>query len=174
MPKSKSSHILESIAIKMINTQITIDQIFKVNEVQLIYRRRPEPQYPITISSSDMASDVLRTAWDQNRIDLLEEFKILLLDNKNSCLGISHISTGGMNLCPVDPKIVFTTALKAAAKQIILAHNHPSGNLNPSQEDIGLTRRLIEAGKLLDISVVDHIILTSEGYHSFADARLMP
>lgn len=148
--------------------------MFQVNEVELIYRRRPHPQYPIAINSSGIASDILRTAWDNNRIDLIEEFKILLLDNKNSCLGISHISVGGMTQCPVDTKIVFATALKATAKQIILAHNHPSGNLTPSREDIAITEKLVSAGKLLDISVVDHLILSSKSYRSFADEGLIP
>jgi DNA repair protein RadC len=72
-----------------------------------------------------------------------------------------------------DPKIVFTAALKSAASSIVLCHNHPSGALSPSQADINLTRKLKSAGEFLDIAVVDHIILTSESYFSFADEGLI-
>jgi DNA repair protein RadC len=72
-----------------------------------------------------------------------------------------------------DPKLIFVSALKAAASYIILVHNHPSGNLKPSSEDIRLTNRLVEGGKLLDLLVVDHLIITIEGFYSFCDGGLL-
>ena len=72
-----------------------------------------------------------------------------------------------------DPKLIFAAALKACASSIILAHNHPSGNLKPSQSDIDLTRKLKDGGKLLEIQMLDHIIVTTEGYYSFADEGLV-
>jgi DNA repair protein RadC len=96
------------------------------------------------------------------------------LDNRGTCLGISEVSSGGMTACIVDPKVVFATALKAKATKIILSHNHPTGNLQPSKEDIALTRKLVEAGKLLDLPVIDHMILTQSSFFSYADHGLMP
>ena len=107
-----------------------------------------------------------------NRIELVEQFKILLLDRSNSCLGISHISTGSISGCLVDPKIIFATVLKARASSVILAHNPPSGNLQPSQADIELTKKLKAGGALLDVAVLDHLIVTPFSYYSFADDGL--
>ena len=98
-----------------------------------------------------------------------EQFKILLLNRANKVLGIYEVSTGGMSGTVADPKLIFATALKACASSIILSHNHPSGNLKPSNADLQLTQKVKEGGKLLDIEVYDHIILTTEGYYSFAD-----
>lgn len=104
-----------------------------------------------------------------NKIDLVEQFNILLLDRNNACLGLSNISTGGVSACIVDPKIVFAVALKARAAGMILAHNHPSGNLNPSDADNQLTQRLIKGGQLLDVPILDHLIVSPRGYFSFTD-----
>lgn len=100
---------------------------------------------------------------------MVEQFKVLLLNTANKVLGISDISTGGVSSTVADPRIVFTTALKANASKIILAHNHPSGNLRPSQSDTDLTIKMKEAGRFLDIMVLDHLIITNEGYYSISD-----
>ena len=154
--------------------QHTIQSLFAVNEIEIIYRNKTPYQDRIQIQSSATAYEILRHAWNENRMELVEEFKILLLDQKNNCLGISHIATGGMSACLADPKIIFATALKARATSIILAHNHPSGNLTPSDADKTLTRKIKEGGKLLDIAVFDHLIVTPHNYCSFADEGLMP
>jgi DNA repair protein RadC len=104
---------------------------------------------------------------------LREEFKMILLNRANRVLGLFTVSQGGQAGTVADPKIIFATALKANTASIILAHNHPSGNLKPSQADISLTQKLVSAGQLLDIAVLDHLILTSEEYFSFADQGLM-
>jgi DNA repair protein RadC len=88
-------------------------------------------------------------------------------------LGIYELSTGGVAGTVADPKLVFTAALKANACNIILSHNHPSGNLKPSKADEELTKKIKEAGIYLDIKVLDHIIVTSEGYYSFADEGVL-
>jgi len=155
-------------------TQLQIASLFKVSEVELVYRNKINPAHRPIVSHSGAAYEVFWQSWDKDRIELVEQFKILLLDYRNNCLGISEISTGSTSACPVDLKIVFATALKARASKIIPAHNHPSGNLLPSDADIQLTRRLVEAGKLLDIAVVDHLILTSRNFYSFADNGLIP
>lgn len=88
-------------------------------------------------------------------------------------LGWSRISTGGTSGCIADPKVIFQIALKSNSSSVIVAHNHPSGNINPSNSDKELTKKLRSAGSFLDIPVLDHIILTSESYFSFADEGLI-
>lgn len=154
--------------------QLSLQHLFKVNEVEIIYRNTTPYQDRIQIKSSATAYEILRATWDENRLELVEQFKILLLDQKNNCLGVSDISTGSMSACLADPKVIFATALKARASSLILAHNHPSGNLQPSEADKVLTRKLKEGGKLLDIAVLDHLIVTPHNYCSFADDGLMP
>jgi DNA repair protein RadC len=154
--------------------QFEMPSPYQVREVELIYRHEACPEVKPYINKSEIAYEVLKASWDENRIELVEQFKIILLDFRNNCLGISEISTGGMAACLVDPKIVFATALKARASKIIGAHNHPSGSLNPSKADIEITRKLVAGGQLLDIQFEDHLILTSQGYYSLADNGLIP
>ena len=84
-------------------------------------------------------------------------------------MGYAQISSGGLTGTVCDPKIIFQYALQTNASGIILAHNHPSGNLQPSQADIQITEKVREAGKLLDIALLDHLILTGEGFYSLTD-----
>lgn len=153
--------------------QASIKKLFAVTEIELVYRNKVSQADRIQINSADGAYDIFLNAWDMNKIDLCEQFMILLLDRGNHILGIANISTGGISACVVDPKIVFATALKAKASGIIMAHNHPSGNLKPSNPDIHLTEKLKEGGRLLDISVMDHLIVTPRSYYSFANEGLI-
>jgi len=147
---------------------------FKVTEVELIYRNKvPASQRPLIQCSSD-AYKILIKNWDLNRIELLEQFKIVLLDRRNACIGISEISTGGMTECIADPRIVFSTALKARAAYIILSHNHPSGNMKPSKQDFALTERMITGGRIVGVEVIEHMIVAPETYYSFADEGIIP
>ncbi|WP_225587148.1 MULTISPECIES: JAB domain-containing protein [unclassified Algoriphagus] len=107
--------------------------------------------------------------WYQERIGFVEDFKVMLLSRAIWVLGIVTISSGGTAGTVVDVKLVYAAAIKANASAVILAHNHPSGNLMPSEQDKRLTQRIKEAGKILDIPVLDHLILAEEGYYSFAD-----
>lgn len=102
-----------------------------------------------------------------------EEFWILLLNKANKVLEKTLISKGGLASTIADPKIIFKAALNHQAANVILAHNHPSGNLKPSNADISLTKKLIEGAKLLDLAILDHIIFTDKGYFSFADEGLL-
>ncbi|MFN8290187.1 MAG: JAB domain-containing protein [Chitinophagaceae bacterium] len=146
-----------------------IQTLFNVTEVELVYRNKVNPAERPKITSSSTAYDILMEAWDMNKIELVEQFSILLLDRSNSCIGISTISQGGISACVVDPKVVFATALKARASSIILAHNHPSGNLKPSEADKTITKSLVAGGHILDLRVLDHLIVTPRSYYSFAD-----
>lgn len=97
----------------------------------------------------------------------------MLLSNHSKVLGVVELSSGGMTGTVVDIKIIFSVALKACACSIVVAHNHPSGSLRPSEQDINVTRKLVEAGELLELPVADHLIVTTEGYYSFADERMI-
>jgi len=97
----------------------------------------------------------------------------LLLSRVNRVLGNCFISSGGISGTVVDAKVVFATALKANASSMIVAHNHPSGNLIPSEQDRRLTKRLTEIGRALDLPLLDHVIVTNEGYYSFADEGVL-
>lgn len=151
-----------------------IQALFSLTEVELIYRNKVKACDRPIVQTSASAYNVLLNAWDMNKIELLEEFMILLLDRSNHCLGISKISQGGVSACMVDPKILFATGLKSRASGIILAHNHPSGVVQPSKADIDLTSKIKAGGKLLEISVLDHLIVTPHNYYSFADEGMMP
>ena len=102
-----------------------------------------------------------------------EEFWILLLNRANEVLRPVQVSAGGVSGTVADPKMIFKFALEQLASGMILSHNHPSGNLTPSQADKDLTRRLRDAGKLLDIPVLDHLIFTDKAYFSFADEGIL-
>ncbi|MBY0482605.1 MAG: JAB domain-containing protein, partial [Chitinophagaceae bacterium] len=103
----------------------------------------------------------------------VEQFKVLYLNRGNKVLAIIEISSGGISGTVADPRLIFAAALKLNASSLILCHNHPSGNLSPSEADKILTEKISRAGKLLDVQVIDHIILSSEGYFSFIDQGLL-
>jgi DNA repair protein RadC len=98
-----------------------------------------------------------------------EEFWIILLGQNCKVLGKELISKGGLNITIADPKVIFGEALRYSAANIMLVHNHPSGNLKPSQSDIDLTKKITAGGRLLDIQVLDHLIIGDKGYFSFGD-----
>jgi DNA repair protein RadC len=102
-----------------------------------------------------------------------EEFHIILLNRSNAVIATHRISTGGISGTVVDTRIIFRTALEHSASSIILVHNHPSGKLKPSQADLNITRKISEAGKLMDIQVLDHLIISDRGYLSFADEGIL-
>lgn len=155
------------------NQSLNQISLFQVSEINVTYRPEFKASERPKISSSKDAFNVLYHHWDLNKIELLEQFKILLLNRANRIIGIYEVSSGGMAGTVADPKLIFSIALKACASSIILAHNHPSCNLKPSQADILLTQKLKTAGTYLDIVVLEHIILTAEGYYSSVDEGLI-
>ena len=118
-----------------------------------------------------------KDAYEQIRSYLMdlphEEFWVLLLTRSNEVIRPVQISQGGISGTVADPKIIFKSALEHLASSMILVHNHPSGNLKPSEADKELTRRLVTSGKLLDIPILDHLIISELGYLSFADEGLL-
>ncbi len=157
----------------MVNTTVSEIDGMKVSEVELVYLSKVKASERPVVSQSREVYNVLKRNWDATKIELVEQFKILLLNQANKVLGIYEISTGGITGTVADPKMVFMAALRAAACNIILAHNHPSGSLNPSRADIELTQKMKAAGELLDIKVLDHLVISCEAYYSFADEGIM-
>ena len=143
------------------------------SEVELIYKSKVKASQRPQINSSKDAYEVLLKCWDEGKIEFVEQFAILLLNRANKVLGVYKVSSGGVTGTVADPKQIFTAALKANACGLVLSHNHPSGNLKPSRQDEQLTSKIKEAGSFLDIKVLDHIIVTSEAYYSFADEGLL-
>jgi len=138
-----------------------------VAAMELARRRRlQEPARRPHVRSSRDAHDLLCPEF----IDLQhEEFWMLMLNRGNGVIAKKRISTGGVGGTVADPKMIFRAALEALASSIIVAHNHPSGNLVPSKDDINLTCKLKNAGQMLDIKLIDHLIISGNNYHSFAD-----
>ena len=144
----------------------------KLAEIKVAYFTKVKFKDMQKITSSRDCEFVLRNIWSP-QLELREEFYLLLLNRANKVVGWHCISQGGLDSTVADIRIIFSITLKCVATGIIVAHNHPSGNLKPSETDIALTRKIKEAGKLLDITLFDHIILTNEGYYSFADEGLL-
>ena len=124
-----------------------------------------------SVKDSQTAELVIREMYHQTsaEIELKEYFYIILLNRANQVIGYHKLSEGGMHATVVDIRIAFATALKSLAVGIILAHNHPSGNLQPSEQDLKITNAFLKSGDFLEIKVLDHIIISNEGYFSFAD-----
>ena len=148
---------------------MTENTLYNISEIKLTYTRKVKADDRPKVTNSDLAYRLFRANWDDMTINLFEEFKILLLDRNNRCMGIVPISLGGVSGTVVDAKLIFASALKARACALILGHNHPSGNLKASSSDKSLTDRLAKAGSFLEIPILDHIILSDDGYLSFAD-----
>jgi len=145
-----------------------------ISEIQISYQPEFKASERPMITTSVEIYEVIKGHWNTDTIALKEEFKILLLNRNNRVLGLSHIGIGGMHGVYVDPKLIFATALKSWAASIALIHNHPSGGLKPSPEDINFTHRLVDGGKLLGILIIDHLIITPDNrYYSFADEGLI-
>ena len=139
----------------------------EVAEIKVSYSTTSTPK--IKITSVNKAFEVLLSLWDLDTIELQEEFKVLLLNRANEVLGIYPLSKGGITGTVVDSRLIFAVALKCNATGILLCHNHPSGNLKPSDADITLTRSIKKCADFLDITLIDHLIITKNGFYSFSN-----
>lgn len=135
-----------------------------VRETEFTFSARPQMTSP-----KDVAAILREYYVDKDR----EEFLIVLLDTANTIIGLSQISVGGLHASVVEPRQIFKTAILANAAAIIAVHQHPSGNPNPSREDIRITRQLVEAGKIMGIPVHDHLIITAESFRSLAEEGII-
>lgn len=137
-------------------------------EVKVIYRNRHKSK--TAVKSSRDAYEIFYALYDKDTIEFQEQFYLLLLNQANYVLGWIKISQGGTTSTVVDARIIFTLALKTNSKSILLCHNHPSGNIMPSEVDKKLTKTISMAGQMIEIKLLDHIIIAGdEHYYSFAD-----
>ena len=145
----------------------------RVAEVELVYKTKVKASERPKVNSSKDIYNILKQVWDENKIDMLEEFKVIFLNRANRVTGVYDASSGGITGTVADPRLILAAAIKSLSVSIVLSHNHPSGNLKPSRADEELTLKIKEAANYHDINVLDHIIISSEGYYSFADEGLI-
>ena len=150
-----------------------MNEIFNISEIKVSYHPSISANERPKLSTSNDCYNYFLSIFDKDTISLKEESIALFLNRANRVLGCYKISSGGITGTVVDIRIILGIALKCCACAVILAHNHPSGETNPSRQDIDLTIRLKEAAKLMDISLLDHLIITPEKYYSFADEGIL-
>lgn len=141
---------------------------YKIPQIKLSYVSDREATYPF-IKSSPIAIELLRDEFDSDEMDYRETFKVVYMNRRNKAVGVHTISNGGTSSTIVDIKMILTGALLSNAHSVIVAHNHPSGNTEPSIEDDKLTERIKQGCAAVDIKLLDHVILSSEGYYSYND-----
>lgn len=146
---------------------------YYVAELELFYKSKVKPSQRPQVSSSRDIYKLLLGLWNPDKIEMLEEFKVLFLNRANKVLGVMDVASGGITGCVADPRIILAAAVKANAVNIVMAHNHPSGSIKPSRADEQLTQKIKEAARWMDINVLDHLIITDGDYYSFADEGLL-
>lgn len=146
-------------------------QVMKVSEIKVSYSNTGGKK--IKVNNSDTARQVALSHWDMSIIEFQEEVKVILMNRANVVLGIYELSKGGSSGSVVDIKIILSVALKTHSSSLIIVHNHPSGNLQPSETDKRLTKRLKSACEVVDLVLLDHLIVTKESFYSFKDNDLL-
>ena len=148
-----------------------MDIDYTVGEVELSYKPKFKKLHKV-VSSEDAYKYLLPT-YKEGTICYKEYFKVLFLNQSSQVLGYTLISEGGLTETSADVRLIFQAALLTNSVALILAHNHPSGNLKPSPEDIRLTKQVREASNFMRIKILDHIILSDTEYYSFADEGML-
>jgi DNA repair protein RadC len=145
----------------------------QIAEVELIYKSKVKASERPKLNDSRDCYNLFLKLWDDGKINLVEQFKMLFLNRANRVVGFLEVSSGGITGTIADPRIILVGALKVLACSIVICHNHPSANLSPSKADQDLTKKIKHACAFHDIKLLDHIILSDEGYYSFADEGLL-
>lgn len=141
----------------------------KAPEIKITYSHKVPASQRMKIDSAPTACRFARTLYEDDKIEHVEQAFVILMNKACRVLGTMMLSTGSLDLTIIDRRLVFQTALKANAACFILVHNHPSGNNQPSSTDDRLTNQIKECGKLMDIELMDHIIVTPDGnYYSYS------
>ena len=149
-------------------------QLITAAEITISFKPSPESYESPIVKSTKEAMEQFLLFFDKDLIALQEEFAVMYLNQANRVLGIYRASKGGITGTVVDIRIILSVALKSLATSMIIAHNHPSGNLRPSNADEQLTAKIKQAANVMDIQVMDHLIISpSETYFSFADEGLL-
>jgi len=145
-----------------------------ISEVKLIYRTKVKASDRPQVKTSKDAFELIMKTWDLDSIEHIEESKLMLLNRSNRVLGIAEISKGGLSGTVTDVRVILQYVIKSNASCIIVCHNHPSGNLQPSESDLSLTKKIKEAASIMDIQLLDHLIIIPEGgYYSIADEGII-
>jgi len=153
---------------------LSIDTVdYKVVDYGLLFAKRK--YYPrVKVDTSNLAYKYVKSIpIVQSQMEVREFFGIIHLNNQNYAVGFNIISLGGIKGTVADPRLIFKLGLDMLSSGIILFHNHPSGNLKPSETDIRLTKTLSDLGKMMEIAILDHLIITEQGYFSFVDENIL-
>lgn len=147
---------------------------YTIHEMELVYLPKLKVSELPETTTSKKAVEILMQLFNPNTIRCQEEFIVIYLNNNSRIIGSQKLSKGGINATVVDIRLILSTALKCLATGIIISHNHPSGNLKPSEKDLFITKNINEGCKQVEIKLLDHIIVTPDsGYFSFADEFLL-
>jgi DNA repair protein RadC len=159
----------------MVPNKKLIDEVnaLTVSELRVSYYPKMRNSDRPMVTQSKDAYKLFLSKWDMDSINMVEQSYMMLLNRVNRVLCIKPISSGGVSGTVLDPRVVYRYALVAGATALMIAHNHPSGNLKPSKADEQVTQKLKEVGSFHDMHLMDHLIITSEGYFSFADEGLL-
>ena len=144
-----------------------MNDLYSVSEVKLTYESNRTNKKKLKVNSSARIYELMVKNWEQ--IEYRESVKILLLDISNHVLGVNIVSMGGISGSMVDIRMILQGALLANASAIVAIHNHPSGGIRPSMEDDMITHRIKQTAKIMDITLLDHLIIAKDGYYSYAD-----
>lgn len=144
-------------------------KVYKTSVPEIQLKTKKGDLLKIQVTSSNDSYEYFKHIFDENYLEIREEFMVVYLNNSNNTIGYFRAGVGGINFCPVDIRLILRGALECGATSMIVAHNHPSGKLEPSKQDVDITHKLNQAGLIMDIRLLDHIIITTDGYYSFAD-----
>ena len=145
-----------------------------ISEVRLVYRTKFKASERLQVKCSKDAVDIFMENWELDSIEHIEEFKLMLLTRSYKVLGIASLSKGDISGTVTDVRLILQYAIKANASGIIICHNHPSGNVQPSESDIAITRKIKESGIVMDIQLLDHLIIVPEvAYYSMGDEGIV-
>jgi len=145
-----------------------------IAEVSLIYRTKVKASERLQVKCSRDAYLIFMENWDMDSVEHIEEFKLMLMTKSNKVLGIASILKGGISGTVTDVRVILQYAIKANASGIIICHNHPSGNMQPGESDLKITKKIKESGNLMDIQLLDHLIIVpEEKYYSMADEGII-
>jgi DNA repair protein RadC len=167
LPIHSGMIVLDGVDLQELELQLSdIERDFKVREIDITFKE--EKLFDNTVRSSRDAYDFIRDVIFDG-LEIQEHFIVLYMNQANRIIGYYKHSKGTINSTQVDIEIITAVAIKTLSKGMIISHNHPSGNTSPSEADRRMTKRLKQACEMFDISVMDHIIATAQGYYSFAD-----
>ncbi len=154
---------------KIPRSKVRVEKMPRMSEIKISYRSKIDLGKQPKLLSPEDAEKVFRRIWDGSKLELREDVVILALSTSKRLIGWIRVFSGGLDRAVVDAKLIFQVGLNANAAGLIVAHNHPSGELEPSRQDLALTKKLIQGGRVLDIEVEDHCILAKKGFHSIRE-----